>query len=235
MVFSARAGRAAKMPPSYVNFGVQGCEALRKRVRCLSCGGIGTKNARDVVMDSGYKSDTVNQEQLLLGGSEMKLPRRKGIKVGKLIRCRNGQSLVEFAMVAPLFFLLVFGITDFGRLFYTQETLQFAMREAGRFAVTGRKLTVGNTTYARVESIKRVAQQAAVGLIPDTSAISVSSVQGGLLHPAGGPRQTVVISLTTTLKFITPMIGKFFGSGQSYTFTVSTTFMNEPFDPSQTD
>ena len=135
-------------------------------------------------------------------------------------------------MVLPLFFLLVFGIMDFGRLFFAQETLQYAIREAGRFAVTGRHLTdSGGNTMSRVASITQIAQKAAAGL--DVSDIQVSSPQGGVSTPGGGPRQTVVISLTTHLKLITPMIGKFFGPSQTYTFTVGTTFMNEPFDPSQ--
>jgi Flp pilus assembly protein TadG len=133
-------------------------------------------------------------------------------------------------MVAPLFFLLVFGITDFGRLFFTQETLQFALREAGRYAVTGQQVAdVSNAGHflSRVDSIKAIAKQKAIGI--DVSKIAVSSPQGGLATPSGGPGQTVVISLTTDLKLITPMIGRFFGPSQTYTFTVSTSFRNEPF------
>jgi Flp pilus assembly protein TadG len=162
--------------------------------------------------------------------SNMYLSTRKEPSLGHVFRSQSGQSLVEFAVVAPLFFLLVFGITDFGRLFFTQETLQFALREAGRYAVTGQQMPNGSGGYlSRVNSIKAVAMQKAVGL--DASHITVSSPEGGALTPSGGPGQTVVISLTTDLKLITPMIGRFFGSDQTYHFTVSTTFRNEPFNP----
>jgi Flp pilus assembly protein TadG len=153
---------------------------------------------------------------------------RKSI-LGRVRGARRGQSLVEFAMVAPLFFLLVFGITDFGRLFFTQVTLQHALREAGRFAVTGQHLTVGTNTFSRVESIKQVAKKYAVGL--DVSNIHVSSVIGGVSsnNYAGGPGSVVVVSLDTELTLITPLIGRFFPNGK-YAFTVNTTFKNEPFD-----
>src|ERR1017187_955533 len=85
--------------------------------------------------------------------------------LGRALRSRSGQSLVEFALVAPLFFLLVFGITDFGRLFFTQETLQFALREAGRYAVTGQHAPDPNnpgSNLSRVASIKATAKQKAV-------------------------------------------------------------------------
>src|SRR5271154_3878115 len=109
----------------------------------------------------------------------MKLSGNKGINFGKLMRSRRAQSLVEFAMVAPLFFLLVFGITDFGRLFFTQETLQFALREAGRYAVTGQQMADSSNPghfMSRVDSIKAVAAQKAIGI--DVSNIQISSPQG---------------------------------------------------------
>jgi Flp pilus assembly protein TadG len=143
----------------------------------------------------------------------------------------RGQSLVEFAMVVPLFFLLIFGMIDIGRAFFVQVTLQNAMRQAGRFAVTGNHLTQGGTNLTRVASIIQIAQQAAVGT--DISSIQISSAQGGA-GSAGGPSDTVTISLTSNLQLITPMIGQFFGPNGIYTFTVSTTFRNEPFNPSQT-
>jgi Flp pilus assembly protein TadG len=166
-----------------------------------------------------------------MGEENMKLSTGKEANLGQALRSRSGQSLVEFALVAPLFFLLVFGITDFGRLFFTQETLQFALREAGRYAVTGQQMVDPNNANAhlsRVDSIKAIAKQKAIGI--DVSNITVSSPQGGLATPSGGPGDTVVVSLTTNLKLITPMIGRFFGPSQTYTFTVQTTFRNEPFN-----
>src|ERR1035441_8815866 len=130
-----------------------------------------------------------------MGEANMKLSTRKAPNLGRALRSRSGQSLVEFALVAPLFFLLVFGITDFGRLFFTQETLQFALREAGRYAVTGQHMAnpdpkVGGN-LSRVASIKAIAQQNAIGI--DVSKIVVSS--GGVSDFAGGPGDTVVVSL----------------------------------------
>jgi Flp pilus assembly protein TadG len=153
--------------------------------------------------------------------------------LGRAHRVRRGQSLVEFALVAPLFFLLVFAITDFGRLFFTQSTLQHALREAGRYAVTGQHQPLdpnnpGGATFSRVESIRNIAQKYAVGLLTNPSDIHISS--GSTTNFAGGPGQTVVVSLETKLKLITPFIGRYFGPDGTYTFTVSTSFKNEPFE-----
>jgi Flp pilus assembly protein TadG len=42
---------------------------------------------------------------------------------------------VEFAIVAPLFFLLVFGMIEFGRMVMVQQVLTNASREGARRAV----------------------------------------------------------------------------------------------------
>jgi Flp pilus assembly protein TadG len=150
-----------------------------------------------------------------------------------LTRSKSGQAMIEFAMVAPLFFLLVFGIIDFGRLFFTQMTLQHALREAGRFAVTGRHLQDSNgQDITRVNSIIQTARNAAAGL--DVNSISISSTQGGS-NSAGGPGDTVTVALTTSLRLITPLIGRYVGNNGLYTFSVRTTFKNEPFPSSQTN
>ena len=48
---------------------------------------------------------------------------------------RRGASLVEFALVAPLFFMLVFGIAGFAHAYLVQHALAAAARDAARLAV----------------------------------------------------------------------------------------------------
>jgi hypothetical protein len=50
-------------------------------------------------------------------------------------RRQGGQSLTEFALVAPLFFLLLFAIIEAGRFIYYYETLSNATREGARYAI----------------------------------------------------------------------------------------------------
>jgi Flp pilus assembly protein TadG len=46
-----------------------------------------------------------------------------------------GQALAEFALVAPIFFLILFGIIDFGRYVYYVQVLNNAAREGARYAI----------------------------------------------------------------------------------------------------
>jgi hypothetical protein len=43
--------------------------------------------------------------------------------------------MVEFALVAPLFFLLIFGVIEAGRFILFYETLSNATREGARYAI----------------------------------------------------------------------------------------------------
>ncbi len=48
------------------------------------------------------------------------------------VRSDGGAAAVEFALILPIFVLLVFGIVEFGRLFNTQVSLTGAAREGAR-------------------------------------------------------------------------------------------------------
>jgi hypothetical protein len=50
-------------------------------------------------------------------------------------RNRRGAAVVEFAVVAPVFFLLVFGMIEYGRMVMVQQILTNASREGARLAV----------------------------------------------------------------------------------------------------
>jgi Flp pilus assembly protein TadG len=139
---------------------------------------------------------------------------------------RNGQTMVEFAFIAPLFLLLICGVMDYGRLFFTQSSIEDAVQQAGRYGSTGN----AKTGLTRLQSIEAVLQQAAVGINVPIQNIQISSFTNGVWVPgsAGGPGETVAITVTMGMKLLTPMIGQYFFNGV-YTFTASTTFQNEPF------
>ena len=46
----------------------------------------------------------------------------------------EGQAMVEFALVLPLLLVLLFGIIDFGWLFYNKIDVNNASREGARYA-----------------------------------------------------------------------------------------------------
>ena len=50
-------------------------------------------------------------------------------------RREHGQALVEFSLIAIVFFILVFGMIDIGRAVWNYNTLAQATREGTRYAI----------------------------------------------------------------------------------------------------
>jgi hypothetical protein len=149
-------------------------------------------------------------------------------------RSEEGESIVEFAIVSLLFVFLVLAIIDFGHLCFVQVEVQNALQEAARYGSTGNHLpnpAIPGTTLSRVISITDIFQQNVLGV--QTPSIQVSSLSGGAAS-AGGPGDMLTISATVTMPLMTPLIARMFPGGE-YTFTTSTTIMNEPFQPSETN
>ena len=65
---------------------------------------------------------------------------------------------MEFALIAPLLFMLIFGILYFGIAFMKMQNLRSAVREGGRAAA------VGAPTIGEVQS---KVQDASIGSIPN--------------------------------------------------------------------
>ena len=82
----------------------------------------------------------------------------------------RGQAMVEFGLVAPLFFLMIFAVIQFGMILASNEGLNNAAREAARYASTD---PVFSTSQAGTSCGGGVAQTAYNQLI---SAISRSVV-----------------------------------------------------------
>ncbi|NLX94660.1 MAG: pilus assembly protein [Rhodopirellula sp.] len=72
-------------------------------------------------------------------GSSGQFPPEAALKLEKVCRLcrknRRGTAAVEFAVVAPLFFLLVLGMVEFGRMVMVQQIITNGSREGARMAV----------------------------------------------------------------------------------------------------
>lgn len=54
--------------------------------------------------------------------------------LSKFNKGEQGSTVVEFAMVAGLFFMVIIGVIEFGRLLYTHNALTDAARRGARYA-----------------------------------------------------------------------------------------------------
>ncbi len=118
----------------------------------------------------------------------------------------RGQTLIEFAFIAPLIFLFLFVIVDFGIALDRRITLQHAVREGARYgAVTD-----------SVDAIKQVTVQQAQGLVPENKVtvcyepFPLTPVPGVTPVPAGQTGSGVRV--TAELKYEFPIMREILGA-----------------------
>jgi Flp pilus assembly protein TadG len=160
------------------------------------------------------------------------------------LRSQRGTTVVEFALVAVIFFTLFFAVMEFGFMFWSNLTMQHAVREGARYAVVGSPPKAGETRCSDVTDyisgkslgqFERLGSKIGWDVVVPGQAVSYSSpvacpLQNSPDQTFGQAAQIVVISVYCTHKIIMPFIRPFFESTQfNYNFTVRATMRNEAF------
>jgi Flp pilus assembly protein TadG len=123
-------------------------------------------------------------------------------------RAIHAQNLVEFALIGPLFFLMIFGTIELGRAVYTNHQIANGTREGARYAAVHGSKATSQATSATVKSYMLTKMTAV-----DSGALSVS-----LAYPNGNNNPGSKARVTSTYTF-TPIVSLVFGGAGSLTFT----------------
>lgn len=101
-------------------------------------------------------------------------PRRIVPSRGLSGRRRRGAAVVEFAIVVPIFILLVFGMIEFGRMVMVHQLLAGAAREGARQAIVNGATAgdVEQTVRNYLTSTSVDGQEASVNVTPDPATAS---------------------------------------------------------------
>jgi Flp pilus assembly protein TadG len=104
---------------------------------------------------------------------------------GRCRKERRGAAIVEFAVVAPVLFLLIFGMIEYGRMVMVQQVLTNASREAARQAV------LDGATYSAVNSF--------VSSYLTSAAIPAAAVQPITMSPSDPSTAAYGAPITVTV------------------------------------
>jgi Flp pilus assembly protein TadG len=107
--------------------------------------------------------------------------RRKGKEEG-------GQSLVEFALVLPIFLLVLFAIVDFGMAFHAWITVTNSAREGARLG----------SVRAPAADIEQRVRDTAESLDQDDLVVTVTNAEGQ-------PGESVVVDVSYGYSLMTPL------------------------------
>jgi|PlaIllAssembly_1097288.scaffolds.fasta_scaffold32411_1 Flp pilus assembly protein TadG len=117
------------------------------------------------------------------------------------VRNENGTALVEFAITAPLLFLILFGIIEFGILLYDKAMLTNASREGARAGIVFNFSPSGPI---------RITNDDIAEIVSDYCASHLISVGGGGAPPAtsvarggtGAAGDSVTVTVSYQFRFL---------------------------------
>jgi Flp pilus assembly protein TadG len=158
-------------------------------------------------------------------------------------RKRKGGAAVEMALLAPVFFMLLIGITELALILTAQQLIENASFNASRLAKTDYVAT--GLTQAQTVLQVVTNELASFGNLIDTSKITTSAtaynsfssigVAGQGTSGYGSQDQIVVYTISYPWKIFTPMIGQLIGTwdvaSSSWVLNLSTRIVvhNEPY------
>ena len=126
----------------------------------------------------------------------------------------RGQSLVELALIAPVFLILLMTAIDLGRLMYSQITITNAAKEAVLVASQGgtwqANQPCSDTNTVMCGAISE-AQEGFVIVEQTRVDLSPAVCDKDAPYPAGGP-PIVQVEVTSPFNLLTPIIGSIVGS-----------------------
>jgi Flp pilus assembly protein TadG len=99
--------------------------------------------------------------------------------IRKKTKNEAGSSLVELCIVAFVLFLVVFGIIDFGFLFYNQHIITNAGREGARLGVVARPEAYKVNTAAIIQEVNTYAENNIVSFGEGNLFVTPSFALGG--------------------------------------------------------
>lgn len=122
---------------------------------------------------------------------------------------------MEFALLAPVLLVVLFGTVEFGRLFVSYLVMVEAAHDAARIA------SLGGSTAAATTAAQSAAQMA--GLAPSNLTVNVVGTPDGTGSWVSGT--PVSVSLSYPLPIIVPLFWPMLG--QSYTIQTAVTMLEE--------
>jgi len=99
--------------------------------------------------------------------------------LSKARKPRSGAAAVEFAFMAPVVFLLIFGIFEYGRIILVQQLLENAVRTGARYAV------VNTSDSTLTTDTQAIVTSAMCGMQSQLTGFTVSVYQANQTSPFG--------------------------------------------------
>jgi Flp pilus assembly protein TadG len=150
------------------------------------------------------------------------------LRLRRISRSESGSTLIEFALLAPLFFILIIGLIEFVLFQYKTYALNHVVYEAARNIQTGEVQTSGDMLEAFEEEVCAQAGSLIdceeitfdvrsfdnIGAINFTPAeFDAEGNPSNFVFEPGGPEDYSAVRAAIKHNFITPFMNEVFGLG----------------------
>jgi Flp pilus assembly protein TadG len=136
-------------------------------------------------------------------------------------RMRVGQSLIEFALILPLFFFMVTVFLDLGRASFSYSTLNNAVREGNRFAIVQAQSNYASLTALNAAVEAKIRTYLYTNDLNNNSTITITR-----LDVDTDPK--IKIDIVYKFKPVTPGLSQIMGKGKTLTITVESVMRTAP-------
>jgi hypothetical protein len=161
-------------------------------------------------------------------------PVKESVVPSHLASPERASATVETALAAVLFFMLVVGILDVGRMHFYRSNLQHAVSNSARFATLGSTLddpAKSGTKLSREESIVQMIRTLSGIPTLDNDDVKIAAVtpDGRTVAGAGGPGDVITITASHDVSLVAPYLHLMFPGGR-YHFQCTASFRSEEYN-----
>jgi PKD repeat protein len=134
----------------------------------------------------------------------------------------RGQAVVEFALIMPVFLLLLLLAVDFGRLYFSRIELTNAAREGAAFGASSPTDLASIAGHARLETSSQ-AQRGETAIAVSATCADAAGATLACSQATGGPGagNRITVNVTERFTFLTPFVNGFFND--DFTMAASAT------------
>lgn len=152
-----------------------------------------------------------------------------------IYRQQCGATIVEFALIAPVVLLLLFGIIEFSLMMFVSSIIEGSTSNIARMSKTGAERSTAATPQARAAEdsarLRQIIIERGQGVIKDENLFVQTRPRSSHNNTVGDAGELVVYTVRYEWGIMTPFMGPLLGDEQGvFGISSTTAVVNEPFD-----
>lgn len=155
-------------------------------------------------------------------------------RVSGLLRHNRGATAIEFAILAPVLFLLIFGIIEFSLMMFVSSVIEGATVTISRQSKTGVGRSTASTPAARAAEDSNRLRDMVIdrgrGIIRNENLDIATRPRTSQSGTVGEASEMVIYTVSYDWEIMTPLMSTILGNDEGiFPISSTTAVVNEPF------